>query len=469
MAPGRVHPGGVQPGRGWTQAAIALGSNLGDRAKHLRGALAALERAPEVTVLRRSSWHETPPVGGPAGQGLFLNGTALLETTLEPAELLALLQSIEASHGRERTVRDGPRTLDLDLLWFDGVVSDEPGLTLPHPRMEERSFVLAPLAEVAPERRLERCGKTVAERAAELAAEWAGGRIVRLTSPREAGRWCEARRGAGCTLGFVPTMGALHEGHLELVRRAVGENDGVCVSVFVNPLQFDDARDLEAYPRDPDGDAAKLAEAGAAMVFTGTLAQFFPDELDAHGRLPAERLLDPGPAARGLEGDHRPGHFAGVATIVDRLFDVVAPDRAYFGWKDFQQCLVVRALARRRGGPRVVFRPTVREPSGLARSSRNALLTDEWRAEALSLSRALAAAQAAWDAGARDSEELRAALRNVLEPTRLDVEYAAVRDPERWTATEPTAPLERAVALVAARAGAVRLIDNRWLSGEPPE
>ena len=168
-----------------------------------------------------------------------------------------------------------------------------------------------------------------------------------------------------------------------------------------------------------------------------------------------------------LEGDHRPGHFAGVATIVQRLFAVVDPHQAYFGWKDFQQCLVVRDLARQQGGPRVVFCPTERDASGLALSSRNALLTTEWRSEALAVPQALVAAQEAWDHGERNPEGLRAALRNVLERSRLAVEYATVRDPEHWTAHEPTAPLPRAVALVAARAGEVRLIDNRWLSGEP--
>jgi len=450
-------------GARWTVAAIALGSNLGDREKHLRGALAALEKARGVTVLRRSTWHETEPVGGPPGQGPYLNGALLVETTLDPRELLALLQEIEARHGRERAVPDGPRTLDLDLLWHGQTRVRDERLTLPHPRLEERLFVLAPLAEIAPDRRLERSGLTVAERLAELS----GARgTVRLASPDEAQRWCAAARARGARPGFVPTMGALHEGHLELVRRALEECSVAVVSVFVNPLQFDDPSDLARYPRDFDGDARLLAEVGASMVFTGTLEQFFPGELDEAGRLPAARLVDPGPAALGLEGEHRPGHFAGVATIVDRLFDVVRPERAYFGRKDYQQCLVVRDLAERRGAPLVVPCPTVREPSGLALSSRNRRLSPEWRAEALAIPRALADARAAWVAGERDAARLTSVLAEGLERSRLAVEYAELRDPREWSARAPGGRLERAVALVAARAGEVRLIDNRELSEE---
>lgn len=144
-------------------AAIALGSNMGDREKFLRGALTRLERTPGVVVLRRSTWHETEPVGGPSGQGPFLNGAALLETTLDPHALLGVLQAIERKAGRERSVPDAARTLDLDLLWHGDQEQGTPELTLPHPRLHERAFVLAPLAELVPDHPLA-CGQTVAER-----------------------------------------------------------------------------------------------------------------------------------------------------------------------------------------------------------------------------------------------------------------------------------------------------------------
>ncbi|HEV8114332.1 MAG TPA: pantoate--beta-alanine ligase [Planctomycetota bacterium] len=275
--------------------------------------------------------------------------------------------------------------------------------------------------------------------------------------PGSARTWCAAVRADGRSLGFVPTMGALHAGHLALVRTALAENDRVCVSVFVNPLQFDDRRDFERYPRDFEGDARALAEAGASMVFTGSLDQFFPDDIPA--------LRDPGPRAAGLEGDLRPGHFAGVATIVARLFDVVRPDRAYFGQKDFQQTLVVRDLAKALGYPRIVVCPTVREASGLAMSSRNQLLSPAERETATVLYRSLEAARALWVKGVRDARVLADAMRGVLDRSAVAVEYAAVRDPEKWTRADPVGPLERGVALVAARLSSVRLIDNALLDG----
>jgi len=278
--------------------------------------------------------------------------------------------------------------------------------------------------------------------------------LMRCDDPAEAARWSALVRASGERLGFVPTMGALHEGHLSLVRRALAENERACVSVFVNPLQFDDPRDFERYPRDLSADARLLEGAGCSLVFTGTLEQFFPELRDA-----ALVLRDPGLPAQGLEGEHRPGHFAGVATICARLFELVRPRRAYFGEKDYQQCLVVSELARALGQPEIVVCPTSRDPDGLARSSRNRLLDAEQRERALSLSRALFAARAAWRAGERDPERLEALLAEELARGAVATEYAVVRDPRRFHEL-PRAPMARARALIAARVGAVRLIDN---------
>jgi len=260
-------------------------------------------------------------------------------------------------------------------------------------------------------------------------------------------------------------MGALHEGHLSLVRRALGENDVTCVSVFVNPLQFDAADDLAAYPRDWAGDVEHLGRCGASMVFRGTLEQFFEGRLDARGRLPPEELAAPGPGAVGLEGACRAGHFEGVATIVERLFEVLEPDVAYFGQKDYQQTLVVHEVARRRGGrPRIVVCPISREPSGLARSSRNQRLSPAERETATCLSRALRQCTRAWQGGLRDPRELEALLRGAFEGEPVGLEYAALRDSRAWSAETPCGPLEGAVALVAARVGPVRLLDNHLLA-----
>lgn len=299
--------------------------------------------------------------------------------------------------------------------------------------------------------------------------------MIELTQPSEAAAWCAGARSAGRTLGFVPTMGALHDGHMELVRRAVRENDVAVVSVFVNPLQFNDPRDFERYPRDFAGDARRLEGEGLALVFTGTLAGFFPGELRTDGSFDPRRLREPGPGALGLEGDHRPGHFAGVATIVERLFRVVRPTRAYFGRKDYQQTLVVRHLAGALDDaagdhaprePRIVVCPTSREPNGLARSSRNTLLTPQGLETATALSRGLLAARLAWRAGERDADRLRARLAEGLRAPGVEVEYGALRERTRWSAAEPTGALRDPIALVAARVEGVRLIDNLELAAD---
>ncbi|MDF1837572.1 MAG: pantoate--beta-alanine ligase [Planctomycetota bacterium] len=287
-------------------------------------------------------------------------------------------------------------------------------------------------------------------------------------TPDEAVRWCRDVRSQGLSLGFVPTMGALHEGHQTLVRQAAAQNDRVCVSIFVNPLQFGESRDLETYPRDFDGDAKLLEAAGCHMAFTGTLAEFFPGRLQADGGLQPEFMLDPGPFAESLEGEYRPGHFEGVATIVGRFFEILKPTRAYFGQKDYQQALVVDDLARRTGGPEVVVCPTHREPTGIAFSSRNTRLSESGYAAGLFLSRALFAARGLWLQGERDAQALSSVMRGVLAQGDLTVEYASVRDPRKWSGSEPKGAMERAVALIAARSGEVRLIDNMLLSDPEP-
>mgnify|MGYP001395828331 CR=1 FL=1 len=449
-----------------TRAFVALGSNLGDRAATLASALRCLAETSGVRLVAASDFHDTAPVGGPLGQPRFLNAVAELECELSPEALLTQLQRIEAQHGRERAVPNGPRTLDLDLLLYGDLRRASAELTLPHPRLEEREFVLAPLAQLAAGLRLERCGRSVAEQLEHLRgacnASGGGHAAPAVTaicqSPQAAAAWLRERRANSASLGFVPTMGALHDGHLALVRRARAENDLVCVSVFVNPLQFDDPRDFERYPRDFAADARAVGGAGADLVFSGTLWEFFPE---ADGRRERIVNVEAGRAALGLEGAFRPGHFDGVATIVKRLFEWVEPTRAYFGEKDFQQTLVVRELARRRGSPQIVVCPTEREADGLARSSRNALLEPRWRQRAPAIFAALSEAQRSWrDAGERRAEELERVMRAVLASSELEVEYAEVRDPLSWSEQAPRGVLERARALIAARAGAVRLIDN---------
>ena len=257
------------------------------------------------------------------------------------------------------------------------------------------------------------------------------------------------------TVGLVPTMGFLHEGHLSLVRGARAGCDTVAVSIFVNPAQFGPGEDLDRYPRDEDSDLALLRDEGADLVFMPPPAEVYPPGFD-------DWVEVRGPLAERLEGEHRPGHFRGVTTVVARLFRIVRPDRAYFGEKDAQQLRVIRRMTRDLGLPvDVVGLPIVREPDGLAMSSRNAYLSPDDRARALSLSRALAEAELRFREGERDASQIRAAARRTLDAAGVGVDYVSVAGEKTLEELEM---IDRpALLLLAVRVGATRLIDNTLL------
>ncbi len=263
------------------------------------------------------------------------------------------------------------------------------------------------------------------------------------------------RRSLSGTWGLVPTMGYLHEGHLSLVRRARGENDFVAASIFVNPTQFGPNEDLAAYPRDLPRDLRLLAEAGVDLVWAPPTEEVYPPGFQTY--VMVEEVTKP------LEGAARPGHFRGVATIVAKLFNVFQPDRAYFGQKDAQQVVVIKQMARDLDFPlEIVVCPTVREPDGLAMSSRNAYLTPEQRAAAPVLYRALSAARAAWLAGEHDGERLRQIMAGVLAAESLArVEYVSAADPT--TLAELGDASHGVLLSMAVRIGRARLIDNLLL------
>jgi len=269
----------------------------------------------------------------------------------------------------------------------------------------------------------------------------------------EARKACDAARSAGRSVGFVPTMGAFHEGHLSLIRRARGERDTVVVSIFVNPLQFGPGEDLARYPRDEDRDLATAEELGVELVFAPSVDEVYP------GGEP-EVTVDPGPLGDRLEGAGRPGHFRGVATVVAKLFHVVGPSRAYFGEKDAQQLAVIRRMVVDLAYPvEVVGCPIVREPGGLAMSSRNAYLTPEQRDAAGCLFLALSEAAQMARSGERDGAKLVAAMaREIGATSQARLDYAAVVDEE--TFQEVRGITRPARAVVAARFGDARLIDN---------
>jgi len=262
-------------------------------------------------------------------------------------------------------------------------------------------------------------------------------------------------RKAGRSVGLVPTMGALHEGHLSLIRRAREENDVVVVSVFVNPTQFGPQEDYSRYPRDLSRDTALAVEAGADLVFAPAAEEMY---LPGHSTwVEVEGLTD------GLCGASRPGHFRGVCTVVTKLFALCRPDRAYFGQKDAQQLAVIRRMERDLNlGVDVVSCAIVREDDGLALSSRNVYLTPEERAQAVALSRSLRAAEQLVAEGEHRAKAIEATVRQVLaEATLGEVDYVALVDAEELTPVEVIAG--EVLLALAVRFGGTRLIDNTVL------
>jgi pantoate--beta-alanine ligase len=261
-------------------------------------------------------------------------------------------------------------------------------------------------------------------------------------------------RRAGRRIGLVPTMGAFHDGHLSLIRRARRDCDVVVVSLFVNPTQFAPSEDLDAYPRDEQRDAALAVAEGVDLLFAPPVAEVYPDGFGTTVSVGGlTEILEGHPTRRG------PSHFEGVTTVVAKLFNMVGPDVAYFGQKDAQQALVLRKLVRDLDIPvRIEVCPTVRDPDGLALSSRNAYLTDAERERALALNRALRAAGAAVAAGRTDSAAVLGAARAELDGAGIEPEYLELRS------LTDLSPVERVngstLLAVAARIGPARLIDN---------
>ena len=272
--------------------------------------------------------------------------------------------------------------------------------------------------------------------------------ISALTAMRE---YVQEARRAGRRIGFVPTMGALHAGHLSLIAAARERSDVVVLSVFVNPLQFGPGEDFARYPRDLQRDTALAAAGGVDVLWAPSRGAMYPEA--------PQVTVVPGPAGDRLEGAVRPSHFGGVLTVVLKLFELVQPDVAVFGRKDFQQAALVRRMVRDLNLPLdLVVAPTVREPDGLALSSRNVYLGTEARAAAAALPRALAHGVEAFRGGERNAATLAAGARSVLDAERrLAVDYTACVSDD----LEPqTSADERSVLVVAARAAGTRLIDN---------
>lgn len=257
----------------------------------------------------------------------------------------------------------------------------------------------------------------------------------------------------GRTIGFVPTMGALHEGHLSLVRMARQENDVTVVSIYVNPMQFGPSEDFSRYPRDLEGDAEKLEREGADILFVPDNSLMFSDNFSTHVEVEglSERLC----------GQFRPGHFRGVATVVTKLFNIINPQRAYFGQKDYQQCLIIKRLVNDLNmNIEVIACPTVREADGLAMSSRNLYLSHEERNAAQVIYKALSETSKAIKSGIIETGELKKKMRGILnsQPLVKEIQYCSLYDPE--TLEELDKIGREALIAVALRIGNTRLIDS---------
>jgi len=280
-------------------------------------------------------------------------------------------------------------------------------------------------------------------------------RTIRTVAEMRA--WLGNVRAEGRSVGLVPTMGAFHAGHHSLMQAAREEQDSVVVSLFVNPAQFNDTHDLAAYPRTEANDAAEAADLGVDVLFAPPVSEIYPDGFATTVQVTGLSEVFEG-AERG------PGHFAGVCTVVNKLFNIVGPDVAYFGQKDAQQVAVVKRMVRDLDMTvKIEVMPTVREPDGLALSSRNVRLSPADRARALGLSRALNAAAAVVAAGERDADSIRAAA--LAEIGDVDAEYLAIVDPLTFAPLRTVSA--RTLVAIAAQVGPVRLIDNIVLEPVP--
>lgn len=273
-----------------------------------------------------------------------------------------------------------------------------------------------------------------------------------VTSIGELRARTNAARADGRSVGLVPTMGFLHDGHVSLIDRAVAETDLTVLTIFVNPLQFAPTEDLAAYPRDAAGDRARADAAGAHLLFAPSVEEMYPE--------PVLTTVSVADISAAMEGASRPTHFAGVATVVAKLFSIVGPSRAYFGEKDYQQVAVVRRMARDLSLPvEVVACPTVREPDGLAKSSRNVYLTEEERDVAPVLHRALQLGAEAIRAGERDADAVRELMRALIDDASLgELDYVEVADVDTLERRDECEPPVRLFGAV--RFGRARLIDN---------
>ncbi len=425
-------------------AYIGLGANIGDRAANLFNAVAELSAAEGVTLRRVSKLIETPAVGGPTDSPPYFNGAAEIETTLGSHALMKILTDIEKDLGRVRRIKWEPRTVDLDLL-----LVRRPGYQQRRPdRAAPTDARAAVRARAAGGDRAGRGASDAADEHRRAAGQRAGGEMKVARTIAE----FRAERAKVGRLALVPTMGALHEGHLSLMRLGKQHAPHVAATIFVNPTQFGPKEDFTKYPRPLEADLKMCESVGVELVFAPEAAEMYPPDSP-------KVLFDLPELTTVLEGAHRPGHFAGVCQVVAKLFNITQPDVAIFGRKDFQQLTVLTAMTAALDWPiEIVAGPTVREPGGLAMSSRNRYLSDDERQRAMAISRSLFFAEAQVKSGRRDASAMLNAMREMLLAQQMQIDYVAAVEPKTLRPTELiTGPV---VFTIAARVGTTRLIDN---------
>jgi pantoate--beta-alanine ligase len=411
---------------------LGIGSNLGNRRENIKKALALLEEN-KINIKKVSRIIETVPVGGPK-QGKFLNLALEAETALRPHKLLKLLKNIERQLGRNDTVRFGPRKIDLDILFYDNIRINTKELIIPHPRIFERDFVLRPLGQIAP----------------FLIKTDNKMRIIR--TPERMQKIALSLKAKNRTIGFVPTMGYLHEGHLSLMRRARKDCDISIISIFVNPTQFGPKEDYKRYPRDLKRDINLAKSVGVDIIFYPSVKDMYPDGYLTYVNV--EKITEC------LCGASRPGHFRGVTTIVAKLFNIIQPDIVYFGQKDAQQARVIQQMVRDLNMPiKIKVLPIVREPDGLAMSSRNTYLSPRQREDALVLSQSLKKARIMIKKGVRSSDTIISMMRNSISKKKTaKIDYIACVDFETF---KPIKKIKKDTLIaLAIWFGKTRLIDN---------
>lgn len=426
------------------RAYVALGSNIAPRRSFINSAIKNIDGEKCIALRRCSSIYDTYPIGG-SPKRRFLNSIVEIETSLEPHKLLLSLSQIEKSLGRVRLGKSNSRTIDLDILLYDNRIVNDGNLVIPHPRMHKRDFVIFGMNEIAPQVRHPVLKKSIRD-----IYNRRGMKIIK--DPAKAQKYIISLKQKGRRIGFVPTMGYLHEGHLSLIRKARRENDIVVISIFVNPIQFGPDEDYRRYPRNTENDKALAKKEGVDIIFYPNVKSMYGLNHSTH--VSVEDISED------LCGRFRPGHFNGVATIVTKLFNIIPADNAYFGQKDAQQAFIIKKMIHELNIPiRLKILPIMREEDGLAMSSRNIYLNKDEKKEAIVLFESLLLAKDLIKKGERKADKIiRRMNRLILSKSSARIEYISIVDAEGLKNMKLLGG--KILIALAAYFGKTRLIDN---------